>query len=47
MNSAPKILVIDDNPDDRELVRRLIQRELPDGVLFALVQELVGGAAEA
>ncbi|MFN0009195.1 MAG: response regulator [Planctomycetota bacterium] len=30
MNSAPKILLVDDNPDDRALVRRLIQRELPN-----------------
>lgn len=30
MNSAPKILLVDDNPEDRALVRRLIQRELPN-----------------
>ena len=29
MKPAPSILLVDDNPDDRLLVRRLVARELP------------------
>jgi two-component system, sensor histidine kinase and response regulator len=30
MNSSPSILLVDDNPEDRLLVRRLVSREIPD-----------------
>lgn len=48
MNPEPRILLVDDNPDDRALIRRALKQELP-GVKFCevtQVQDLDGQLAE-